>query len=144
MLTQAGSAEVANGDGKWAGASAGEEAVAPRGQDRSSAGYWDTGELAGRKTAESRASASRVPSMAAEKLAQHLKRHALADHVRSWKALSYKFSEDSLYIFKKSNWLRRIAIITITWRPFDWIMLAVIVANSVVLAMDSNRCGDEL
>eukprot|EP00798_Chlamydomonas_sp_ICE-L_P001590 gene1590-32978_t len=41
------------------------------------------------------------------------------------------------------NPVRRAAIRVVTWMPFDYIMLSVILANCVTLAMDSNRPGFE-
>lgn len=54
---------------------------------------------------------------------------------------SYKLAPKSLLFLKKDNWLRKPLIRLVKWKPFDWFMLTVILANCISLAMQSNAPG---
>ena len=47
----------------------------------------------------------------------------------------------SLLILRKDNFIRKPLIRLVTWRVFDGAMLAIILANCVTLAMQSNQPG---
>jgi hypothetical protein len=47
----------------------------------------------------------------------------------------------SLRFFPINHFVRKPLIRLIRWRPFEWLMLLVIVANCVTLAMQSSRPG---
>ena len=45
----------------------------------------------------------------------------------------------SLYIFSEENLIRRYARAIIEWTPFEWFILATIVSNCVVLALETHQ-----
>ena len=47
----------------------------------------------------------------------------------------------SLRFLPVGHWLRKPLIRLIRWRPFEWLMLLVILANCATLAMQSSRPG---
>ena len=75
------------------------------------------------------------------------------EHTSTWLAwvqlclllqdISHKLAPGSLFCLSKDNPVRKCCIKTVLWKPFDWLMLGVIIANCVTLAMDSSRPGWE-
>lgn len=49
----------------------------------------------------------------------------------------------SLFIFDEDNFIRRYAKMMIEWSPFEWFILATIIANCVVLAMEVHLPNDD-
>lgn len=49
--------------------------------------------------------------------------------------------QTSCLVFKKDALPRRAVIRFVTYPPFEWAMLAVILCNCIALALDSNRPG---
>ncbi|GAX77000.1 hypothetical protein CEUSTIGMA_g4447.t1 [Chlamydomonas eustigma] len=54
---------------------------------------------------------------------------------------SFELAPTSLFVFTKENVVRKLLIRLIRWKFFDHFMLLVILANSVTLAMASNKPG---
>lgn len=58
--------------------------------------------------------------------------------------LSFHLAPVSLFLLDKhESGLRRVCIQAINWKPFDWFFLLAILANCVVLALDTPKPGQE-
>ena len=69
-------------------------------------------------------------------------RGAMHDACRSPQVVSsYKLAPTALLVLKKDNFIRKPLIRFVKWKPFDWFMLTVILANCITLAMQSNAPG---
>ncbi|CAF0900785.1 unnamed protein product [Rotaria sordida] len=52
-------------------------------------------------------------------------------------------NERSLFIFSKTNWIRKRANAVIEWNPFEYMVLLTIIANCIVLALEEHLPNDD-